>query len=291
MITNQPLKYHGGKSYLAKWIHSLSPASVVDDPAGGYTHRNIVFAGGLGEFWNWQPVEGISEAVNDYNYDLTSLWAVIKHDALFADFVKQVALTPFSQDDFDRALLHEPLCADDLDEWDEMVDDAVQFFVRYRQSRTGLGKDYATPTTRTRRGMNENVSAWLSAVDGLTECHERLRRVEIRNLDFAAFIREYDHPRALFYCDPPYTHETRTSTGEYGDYEMSDESHLALLEQLAGIKGRFMLSGYHSSLYNPKAGEYAWKCHEKLVVSHASNKKTKPPRVECLWTNYLHNKG
>lgn len=66
-MKTQPIKYHGGKSYLASFIHSLAPPShhVV---SGGYTHRNIVFAGGLGEFWNWDPVDGVAEAINDVDY-------------------------------------------------------------------------------------------------------------------------------------------------------------------------------------------------------------------------------
>jgi hypothetical protein len=47
-VKNQPIKWHGGKGYLAGWIHSLAPTSVTDDPVNGYTHRNIAFAGGLG---------------------------------------------------------------------------------------------------------------------------------------------------------------------------------------------------------------------------------------------------
>jgi hypothetical protein len=71
VVSSQPLKWHGGKSYLASWLHSLAPPACMNardsNDGFGYTHRNIVFAGGLGEFWNWLPYEGISETVNDAN--------------------------------------------------------------------------------------------------------------------------------------------------------------------------------------------------------------------------------
>lgn len=283
-VKNTPLKWHGGKKYLAKWLHSLVPLSVIDDPEHGYTHRNIVFGGGLGEFWNWQPVEGISEAVNDINFHLTSLWNVLRGDKLFQEFRQILDSTPFSQWEFDASQFTEKYRQHLSNGYSPAL--AAVFFIQYRQSCQGLGKDYATPTTRTRRGMNENVSAWLSAVEGLPECHERLKRVEIRNLDFAKFIEAYDHPRALFYCDPPYLHETRTSTDEYSEHEMSEDEHDALLTDLTMIEGRFMLSGYHSHLYDHHASNLGWTCHECEIDNKASSAKEKPKRTECVWTNY-----
>lgn len=276
MITSQPLKWYGGKSYLAKWIHSLAPT--------GYTHRNIVFAGGLGEFWNWLPVEGISEAVNDAYADLANFYNVLADPELFEQFQQHVELIPFSQTAFEKADTMLGALSDQTGKqfpaWR-----AASFFTKYRQSRQGLGRDYATPTTRTRRGMNENVSAWLSAVDGLSDCHERLRRVELRNRDAVDFIKAYDHPKALFYCDPPYLHETRSTTGEY-THEMTREQHNALLECLSNIKGKFMLSGYRDVLYARWATNMAWRQHEKQIDNKASSSRTKQQKTECLWTNY-----
>ncbi len=274
LVQNPPLKWHGGKQPLAKWLHSLAPAA--------YTHRNIVFGGGLGEFWNWLPIDGVSEAVNDTNGDLVNFYAVLRSDLHFPEFVRTIGLTPFADESFYDAYSERPF----LFNGEGCVTRACAFFTAYRQSRQGLAKDYATPTKRVRRGMNENVSAWLSAVDGLDECHERLRRVEIRNLDCIDFINKYDHPLALFYCDPPYLAETRSSGGEYGPHEMTAEQHGILLGLLSTIKGKFMLSGYRSDLYDTAAGNFGWTRHENERPNSASSSKTKEMRVECVWTNY-----
>jgi len=67
--------------------------------------------------------------------------------------------------------------------------------------------------------MNEQASAWLRAVDGLPDVHQRLQRVVILNDDAVIVIRQQDGPHTLYYLDPPYLHETRatparaTSTG------------------------------------------------------------------------------
>jgi DNA adenine methylase len=283
LIRNQPLKFHGGKSYLASWLHSLAPPALDNKPKRGfyYTHRNIVFAGGLGEFWNWLPIKNVSECVNDTNEELVNFYEVLKDATSFKLFAKIVNMTPLSRHTFNSVGTRRT--PDTVD-----VPLAHDFFVRYRMSRQGLGRDYATPTTRLRGGMNENVSAYLSAVDGLADCHERLRRVELECLDFREFIYKRDHDKALFYLDPPYVHSTRTTPGgrEYRGHEMSDADHTDLLDQLTAIDGKFMLSGYRSKMYDAWAKKNYYNRHDMLTDAKSSSKKTKDDRIESLWTNY-----
>lgn len=89
---------------------------------------------------------------------------------------------------------------------------------------------------RTRGGMNEQASAWLSALEGLPEAHERLKRVVIFNDDACEVILREDDKETFFYCDPPYVHSTRKG-GSY-EHEMTDSQHYDLLSTLADIKGR-----------------------------------------------------
>ena len=269
MSTSQPLKWHGGKSYLAKWIIEHFPCR--DE----YTHYNEPFAGGLSVLFAHDP-DGKSEAVNDLNILLSNFWNVLSVCNAFKEFKRIVQCIPLSEPEFcrSRGIDH-----------GHSVYAAVDFFIRYRQSRQGLGKDYCTPTTRTRRGMNENVSAWLSAVDGLPEAHERLRRVEVRNMDAVRFIKLYDHEKALFYCDPPYLHDTRVTKSDY-QHEMSEDDHLRLLDCLAGIKGKFILSGYPSLLYAKAADANGWLSVGKMIDNKASGKKSKEQKNEMLWMNY-----
>ena len=253
MTTSTPLKWHGGKSYLASKIIELMPE---------HTHYMEPFFGG-GQVLFRKPFEGISEAVNDINAELTNFWVVLQ--TRFKEFQSTVEFIPLSQMEFSDSLKPNPPQFDMLD--------AIDFFVRYRQSRQGLGKDYCTPTKRTRRGMNENVSAWLSAVDGLPEAHERLRRVEIRNMDAIDFIKKYDHTDALFYCDPPYLSETRSSNGEYGEHEMDVADHGDLLRCLSDIDGKFLLSGYRSDLYDDWASSCNWRRVDFKIDNKASSQK------------------
>ena len=268
MTLTQPLKWHGGKFYLAKKILNLFPP---------HTHYVEPYFGGgsvLLQKPSWM-IEGYSEVVNDLNGELTNFWQVLRDAAFFREFIRRVEATPFSEHEWENP--SEPATE---------VERAANFFVRYRQSRQGLGSDFATLSrNRTRRGMNEQVSSWLSAIEGLPEIHARLQRVVILNRDALSVITSQDGPNTFFYLDPPYLHETRVSTDAY-ECEMTEDQHRQLLIALAKIEGKFLLSGYHSRLYDKTAKYYNWHLAEIEIDNKASSKKIKDTKTECLWRNY-----
>jgi DNA adenine methylase len=262
-----PLKWHGGKSYLAKWILEHFP------DRQSYTHFAEPFAGGLAVLLGHDP-EGKSESVNDLNGELSNFWQVLQHPALFREFSRLVEAVPLSEVEWRESF---------ESRGETEVERAKNFLVLYRQSRQSLAKNYVTPTRRTRRGMNEQVSAWLTAVDGLPEAHERLRKVEIRSMDAIKFIEKYDHKNALFYCDPPYLHSARVSRNAY-EFEMTDDDHLKLLDCLKQIKGKFLLSGYPNELYARELSDCTSVVKE--IDNKASSAKIKELKTEHLWMNY-----
>ncbi len=68
------------------------------------------------------------------------------------------------------------------------------------------------------------VSRWLGSVEGLSEIVQRLLRVQIENSPAIEVIKRFDSKETLFYCDPPYPHNSRKDTKAYG-YEMTDDEH------------------------------------------------------------------
>jgi DNA adenine methylase len=276
-----PLKYHGGKAYLAKQIIELMPprvknpnAPTKDDP--GWVHYVEPYFGG-GQVLFANDPEGISEVANDLNRGLTNFWCVLRDESLFNKFLRQMEAMPFSEREFITA----------IEIGDESpVTQAVRFFVRCRQSLAGRMKGFSgVTTTRSRRGMNNEVSAWLTAIEGLPAVHARLKRVLIINRPALEVIAKHDGPQTLFYLDPPYLHSTRVTTGEYA-HEMTTEQHHELLELLTKIKGRFILSGYPSPLYHRFRIDNNWGCVDFDIANHSSGAKEKKRQVERLWMNY-----
>ncbi len=241
-------------------------------------------------------LRGASEVVNDVHGELTNFWRVLKDPQDFGQFRLKVELTPFSEAEFQLAL--EESSAEDrsLSAAEDSVDSsilgedrvtrAVRFFILARQSRQGLMRDFATLSrNRTRSRINEQVSAWLRVVEGLPEIHNRLQSVVILNQEACDVIRRQDGPHTLFYCDPPYLHETRSTVGEYR-FEMTKFQHVELLETLAKIEGKFMLSGYPSQLYLEWQNRFGWNRHEQTIDNKAAAGKVKEQKIECLWCNF-----
>lgn len=265
-----PLKWHGGKHYLAPRIVALMPP---------HTHYVEPYAGGLSVLLAKDP-GGVSEVVNDLNRELTNFWRVLQVPRLFEEFLRIEQSTPFSEPEFDWSG-RQP---DRVDDTPALA--AHAFFVRCRQSRAGQMKDFATLTrNRTRGGMNEQASAWLSAVEGLPEAHARLRRVVILNRDALDVIRQQDGPGTLFYCDPPYLDETRASPDVYA-HEMTRGQHQELLLTLTGVRGKFLLSGYRSDLYDVGAYKNGWARHDFDLPNNAAGGASKRRMTECVWCNF-----
>lgn len=286
MRTPAAIKIHGGKTYLADRIIGLMPP---------HTHYVEPFAGGLAVLLR-KPCDGISEVVNDLDAELTTFWRVLQAEGTFERFRRRLEATPFSQVEFDQAGSETPNLDDSVGDQagsklltlsksaGDQVDRACRFFIQCRLSRQGLRKDFATLSrTRTRRGMNEQASAWWTAVDGLDWFYYRLRRVVILNADACRVIRQQDGPGTLFYCDPPYLPATRTVPNAYA-IEMTTDDHAELLEVLTRCASRVILSGYPSPMYDAALRD--WRYMDVEIDNKASGAATKRRMTERIWMNY-----
>lgn len=262
-----PLKFHGSKTYLADKIWELAPPHI---------HRVHLCGGAFNEGWNW-PYENYSEVYNDIDGRLTNFFRVLQSEKMFALFRRKVEAIPFSQVEWEDA---------GTKEIPNRVQAAIAFFVQVRQSLAGRISSFAPLSrTRTRRGMNEQVSSWLRVVDGLPAVHKRLKRLVILNDKALEVLRTQDGKDTFFYIDPPYLPETRESKRVY-KYEMSPEEHENLLKALVGIKGKFALSGYDNELYTRFEKEHGWHRREFELPNNAAGGKIKRRMVEVLWMNY-----
>lgn len=268
-----PLKWHGGKYYLASKIVAMMPA-----------HQQYVepFFGGGSVLLAKDP-SNVGEIANDLNGQLTNFWKVLQDEKLFERFYRIMQAVPFSENEWREA--HEK-----LNKVEEPVEQAAAFYIECRQSMAGRRAAFAPMTkTRLRQGMNEQAAAWMSVVDGLPAVHERLRRVAILNRDALKVIEQFDTPNTLYYLDPPYVHATRHTTAEYGEQEMHDEKHVELLDLLLTLKGKVMLSGYPSPLYDEKLAH--WHKVDFDLPNNSAAGDSKERMTERVWCNFAPETG
>lgn len=255
------LKWHGGKSYLARTIIPL---------LGGHETYVEPFAGGLSVLLN-KPAASV-EVANDLDPDLINFHRVVA--ARSGELGEMVEATPYSEESFTSAL---PFDSPGLDE----LERARRFMVRNRMSRSGMGKDYGW-SDRLRGGQPESLNAWETIRRELPRIGDRLRSVMFLNGPAVDAIRRYDSATTTHYVDPPYVASTRTAKKVYR-FEMDDRAHRELLTTLLSCRGRVVLSGYRNPLYDDMLA--GWRRIDIDMPNHSGQGKSKQRRVECLWVN------
>jgi len=92
------------------------------------------------------------------------------------------------------------------------------------------------------------------------------------------FLSSYTYGgRELVYCDPPYLHQTRSSTRRYR-FEYQEQDHIELLKILKRLPCSVILSGYPSTLYDEQLTD--WNTIELQVMNQSG------VRTEKLWFNF-----
>ena len=257
--------WYGGKYSHLDWLLPLLPEA---------THYCEPFGGSAAVLINREPSP--VETYNDVHGEIVNFFRVLREQS--DNLVRMIGLTPFSRAEFEAAI-SEP--TDKL----SPLERARRFYILARQVRTGLAQKassgrWAHCKLTSRAGMAGAVSRWLGAVEDLPLIAQRLLRVQIENAPAIEVIQRYDSEETLFYCDPPYPHDSRGDSNAYA-HEMTDDQHRELAEVLRSVKGKVALSSYHCKLMKELYGDWIQiESKEKLVHS------VKTPRKEVLWTNY-----
>jgi DNA adenine methylase len=257
--------WYGGKFSHLDWLLPLLPES---------RQYCEPFSGSGAVLLNREPSQ--VETYNDIDGDVVNFFRVLRDHP--HELTRAIALTPFSREEFYEAIEEDSGDLSDLER-------ARRFYVRARQARTGLAQTatlgrWANCKRTSRGGMSGVISRWLGGVDDLANIAERLLRVQIENRPAIDVIRLYDDVGTLFYCDPPYVHETRGDPKAYA-FEMDEPGHRELANVLKACRGHVAISGYRGDLMEEL---YAgWRRNDAPEKQCHSIKK---PRQECLWMNY-----
>lgn len=258
---------YGGKYRIARYIMRKLPFplhTVYAEPfAGG---ASPLFVKGLPKPAN---MHNYREAINDINGLLISLYRVAKErpDALS----DKLSATAYSKLEYDRAvaIYRAPEQADELD----------QAWAAYVCSFMGFSGIWGAGWRRAVKGRNP-ANTWNNKLKTLRRRMDRLKEVHIDNVDAIDFIRYWDSPQTVFYCDPPYP---GADQGHYGGYTVDDFA--ALVETLSKCRASFVLSNYDQPLVSVPLD---WNRYEiQTTMSAANSKRTSngqsSRRVEVVW--------
>lgn len=214
---NPPAAYIGGKRRLATRL-----CRAIDRTP----HRQYceVFMGMGGVFFRRTRVPA-AEFINDWSEDVATLFRVLqRHYVAFLDMLRFQITT---REGFERLIRLDPSTQTDLER-------AARFLYLQRLAYGGKvsGRSFGIDPFASGGFDATKVAPLLEAI------HLRLASVTIERMPWDRFIVAYDRPGTLFYLDPPYW----GNEGDYGKGMFGREQFAAMAEQLARIRGRFLLS-------------------------------------------------
>ena len=130
-----------------------------------------------------------------------------------------------------------------------------------------------------RHGQAPFRDGW-APLKGFRKSPQRLQRVQIENAPALEVVQRYDTPETVFYLDPPYVHDARGDAAAYG-FEMTDQDHIELAAVLNRIRGRAVLSGYRTELYDDLFSDW-----ERIDAKKRNCHSVRKPRQESAWVNF-----
>lgn len=253
------IKSHGGKWYLRSFIINNFP---IDYQSMDYIEPCI---SGGSILLNKPP--SLKETISDINFNLINLWLLVKN---------------YSGDLQDN-LSHIEYSIDSFNHFKNIPNNPIKEYALSRMSRGGLRKSFAY-SKRLRGGKPGDENAWDNSINNIPLISERIKNVDIRCESLTeSLLRTLNNTNTLIYADPPYLHSTRTTKSAY-EFEMTEQDHSNFLDVVLAHKGRILISGYWSKLYEDKLHD--WSIVKKTIVNHSSQQKRKKLKEEMLWKNY-----
>jgi DNA adenine methylase len=260
------LRWLGGKFRLAKWIIRHFPSHrIYVEPFGG--------AGSV----LLQKDRSYNEIYNDLDGELVNLFRVLRSDRA-PELLEALRLTPYARAEYHAA----------FEQCEEEVERARRTIVRSHLAHGTGGARMDRPTgfrTDGSSGSTNVAGEWADLPDALQAVIERMRGVNIEQRPALELLERYAGPDTLFYLDPPYMPETRsTKSRKPGEryhtyaFELSEADHVDLLSACRASEAMIVLSGYPADLYQEMLHD--WRCVTIDARAHRNS-----PRTECLWIN------
>lgn len=256
------IRYHGGKFRIADWVISHFPE-----------HKTYVepFGGGASVLLKKEPSQ--IEVYNDLDNEVVNLFRVLRDRSQRKNLEEQLYLTPFSRSEF----------YDAYEDTSDPVERARRMIIRAQMGFGSAGATKGKTGFRMAGGRQKNYELvlWDQYPSRLAKVAERLKQVMIENQEASKVISYYDDRDTLFFVDPPYIRSTRTANVTAYRYEMTDEEHIALVEQLLTVKGKIILCGYDHEIYNTRLP--GWSKFTRSV--QASGNRGGVTREEVIWVS------
>lgn len=252
-----PITYYGGKQTMLKHILPLIPKHKL------YTEA---FVGGAAVFFAKEPAEG--EVINDINMHLVNFYNTLQLD--YESLKKKIDSTLHSRDIHAHAMhiLNHP-------EFFSHVDRAWAVWALSKMSFASMldgtfGYDFKGMMPKKMRNAKEDFAEHLAI---------RLENATIESRHAFDVIETYDSKDTFHFVDPPYVNS------DCGHYEgvFGDDDLGRLLDLLAQVKGKFMLTMFPHPIIAEYAINNGWTTHriERFISASKTSRRMQEEWMVC----------
>jgi DNA adenine methylase len=173
------------------------------------------------------------EVFNDRFAGSVALYRAIQNDDTLRELKEKIELMPHSREFF-------AWCRDTWEKEEGIADRAARWYYLVQASFAGRCEFFG----RVVKNHNNIPNKIRQAIPMFPQIHERLRGVQIENLDWRQCFKDFDAPNALFYLDPPYYGSDVYGTG------FTRKDHIEMCQRIFDQEGAVVLSGYENPVYD-----------------------------------------
>lgn len=230
--TRAPLGYPGSK---AKSIEKILPHLPY---RGGYCEP----CGGTASVLLARHQSDI-EIFNDRYAGIVAFYRCIHDPKLWIELKARIEMTVHSREEF-------IWCRDTWEDTTDSVERAARWYYMHQNSFGKQGRHFG----RAIKGKGQHGNAMQNNTRLFAPVHQRLRNVQIENLDWRLCLEDFDSPEMVFYIDPTYVKFAR---GMY-THNFSTADHKELIERIQNLQGFVALSGYADDETRAIYDRYPW---------------------------------
>lgn len=179
------------------------------------------------------------EIFNDRYAGVVAFYRCIRDRAKCQDMISRLKMFLHAREEF-------IWCRETWKNCDDDVERATRWYYMTLMSFGQQGRHFGRVT----KGLGQMGEKLLNNIQLFHPVHERLKFVQIENLDWRECFKDFDHPGMVWYLDPTYFEYNK---GQY-EHEMSKKDHNELCERIQSLRGFVALSGYSNPLYD----KYSW---------------------------------
>jgi DNA adenine methylase len=249
MKTIKPIfKSYEGRANIGKWILQHFPENYqnmcyLEPYCGGAT---LLFL----------KEKSLTEVINDIDLNIISIYQSLRNEP--KEFIKRLNHYKYCEDTFDKIKSKK--------NQEDYLEQSIYEYILKKMSKSELKNKFS----------NINQSNWKKSIQDLSKISSRLEEVFIFNKKAIDIISKFNSKNCLLYCDPPFLYENKTSKKVYSS-EMEVEDHIKLSHLLNSFKGKVIISGVNSPLYN--------RLYKNWNMFKYKN-KIKGKKPEIIWKNF-----